>query len=102
VSVALKLVSAQAPKFLQETQERYLQVDDKKTKKSLELLPLKIARSKKYQKNTASIEPEVYGIKHIENVLLEDLISRINWKMFALAWQIKQKSKENKIRHFQN
>lgn len=97
VRVALKLVSAEALKFLQETQQRYLEVGSKKSEarsKKLELLTLQEARDLKHKKLKSSDAPTFLGTKIIKNISLDDLLPRVNWKMFALAWQIKPKSKE--------
>lgn len=100
VRVALKLVSAESSKFLQETQKHYevsgarSQNSDKIQKP--ELLLLQEARELKYQKINSSSSPRFLGKKVIKNTALKDLLPYVNWKMFALAWQLKPNSQEAK------
>ena len=100
VRVALKLVSAEASKFMQETQERYLAAGGSSSSKvsadskKPELLSLAEARELRYKKHKSSNAPAFLGTKVIKNISLNDLLPRVNWKMFALAWQIKPTSKE--------
>ncbi len=127
VRVALKLVSAEASKFLQEIQKRYQEseagseksevrsqkqeVEDtpkprrrcagsssfakaSADKQKQELLSLAQARDLKYKKLKSSATPAFLGTKVIHNILLDDLLPYVNWKMFALAWQVKPKSQD--------
>ncbi|MCD6336980.1 MAG: methionine synthase [Candidatus Marinimicrobia bacterium] len=97
VRIALELASAQAPKFLKKTQEHYSGVDAKTTGKKVDLMSIEEARELKYRKINSSSSPTFLGTKVIKNIPLGNLLPRINWKMFALAWQIKPKSKEAEV-----
>ena len=100
VNVALELVSANAAKFLKETQKRYSEAENFASVKALAdkqtsvLLSLAEARDLKYKKRTSSSSPIFLGTKVLKNIPLRDLLPRVNWKMFALAWQIKPTSQE--------
>ena len=98
VNVALKLASQHADKFLQKTEDRYAEVRSNKADRDqkIELIGLKKARELKHQKLQPSDTPAFLGKKVIKHFDLDELIPLINWKMFALAWQVKPNTDEAK------
>lgn len=96
VSLALKLASKTADDFLKKTQHRYQKLSEKAENKKRTLLSPEEARKIKHKKLSASPKPENYGVRVIENIPLSEIIPLINWKMLALAWQVKPSSDEAK------
>jgi len=96
VMLALKLVAGGAKDFLQKTHERYQKLNVKVEKKTKDLLNINDARKLAYRKLKASTKPTFYGVKVMRDLPLDKLIARINWKMLALAWQVKPSSDEAK------
>ena len=96
VSLALKLASKNSDEFLKKTQERYQKLSEKAEDKERTLLDPDKARKIKHKKSNASPKPENYGIRVVEDIPLADIIPLINWKMLALAWQVKPNSDEAK------
>ena len=96
VRVALKLASEESAAFLHETEERYTEASTspRLRRAGQELIPLEKARKQKHKKLKASDAPAFLGIKVIKNFDLNKLIELINWKMFALAWQVKPNTDE--------
>jgi len=96
VSLALKLASKNSDEFLKKTQERYQKLSEKAEDKKRTLLSLEEARKIKHKKSKSSPKPEKHGVWVVENIPLADIIPLINWKMLALAWQVKPNSDEAK------
>jgi 5-methyltetrahydrofolate--homocysteine methyltransferase len=96
VSLALKLVSASSDEFLKKTEMKYKKLAEKQTKKANVLLSLKEARKIKHKKKKVSPQPLEYGIKVLDDIPLNDVIRLINWRMLAMAWQVKPNSEEAK------
>ena len=100
VKVALELGSKQADKFLKKMEERYDKIAKAEagSQKSdrIQKLELEEARKLKYKKKKASPKPKAYGIRVLNDIPLSDIIPLVNWKMLALAWQVKPASDEAK------
>jgi 5-methyltetrahydrofolate--homocysteine methyltransferase len=96
VSLALKLASKSADDFLKKTQQHYKKLSEKVENKKRTLLSPEKARKIKHKKTNASPKPENYGVRVVKNIPLTDIIPLINWKMLALAWQVKPNSDEAK------
>ena len=96
VSLALQLASKSADDFLKKTQQHYQKLSKKVENKKRTLLSPEKARKIKHKKTNASPKPENYGVRVVENIPLTDIIPLINWKMLALAWQVKPNSDEAK------
>ena len=99
VRIALKLVSAQAPKFLQKTENRYSKVRSSSFAKASEdkqKLELAEARKLRYKKKKASPKPSEYGIRVLNDIPLSEILPLVNWRMLALAWQVKPSSDDAK------
>jgi len=100
VKLALELASAHAEEFLIKTEKHYAKIvkTEAKSKKSDSDQKLELAEARKlrYKKKKASPQPENYGVRVVENIPFADIIPLINWKMLALAWQVKPNSDEAK------
>lgn len=94
VSLALQLASKSADDFLKKTQQHYKKLSEKVENKKRTLLSPEKARKIKHKKTNASPKPENYGVRVVENIPLTKIIPLINWKMLALAWQVKPNSDE--------
>jgi 5-methyltetrahydrofolate--homocysteine methyltransferase len=96
VRVALELVSANAKKFLKKTQKHYsdTSVSSNRRQTGKELISLEKARKLKHKKLKSSDAPTFLGKKVIRNFDLNTLLGLINWKMFALAWQVRPNTDE--------
>ncbi len=98
VKVALQLAGKNAKAYKERVQKEYYSLESKSEKpggkQKPELLSLKEARAKKYRKAKTSCVSAFLGKKVLKELPLDELISRINWKMFALAWQLKPNSDE--------
>lgn len=98
VRVALKLASGHADSFLKHTEKHYdkIQKSEAKSQKSdrQHMLDIEDARKLKYKKKKASPEPQEYGIRVFNDMTLKDVVEYVNWRMLALAWQVKPSSDE--------
>ena len=98
VQVALKLASKEAGIFLKETEKKYSKTRSsafvKTSADKQKLVSLEKARKQKHKKLKPSDAPSFLGKKVINNFDLDAVIELINWKMFALAWQVKPNTDE--------
>jgi 5-methyltetrahydrofolate--homocysteine methyltransferase len=94
VSLALKISSASRDDFFRKTAEKYERIAAETKKETPDLLDLESTREKRFRKSKPAPEPRFTGIKIVDDITLDDLIPRINWRMLVNAWRIAPSSEE--------
>lgn len=98
-SLALDIIKKGDSYISQLSQEYKIKEEEVKTKiknkTPQKTVTYKEAFKNRFRKKSSTIIPKIIGIKKIENVDIDYLISLINWKMLAFSYNIKPNKKES-------